>query len=1129
VHCADTALLLAGCGGTSYTGEPELRGRPVPIFLFLALAAVPQLAAEEMPVVTVARRQVLEAPVDLAITSVETPAEVSRHRIYGISFQLSQTYDNPYDPDEIEALAEFELPSGRKVAIPAFWFQDYSVAPGTANYEQYIPAGLPQWRVRFLPSETDVHRVSLRVRDRSGSTAEAGPFQFQVRSAPQFRGPVRRHPADPLVLVFANGAPYNPRGHNAAFEEGNPDLNGTSYYDPILSSLASAGENWTRFWMTDFARTALEWGRSHFSGFYSGVGAYSQQAAWRVDSFLELALARDIQVQLVLNDHGQFSSYVNARWNEGNPYGTAEGGPVPQESPELFFTDPTARGLFKRRLRYVIARWSAHPNILCWELWNEVQFAGSAAHNFQTDPPTRAAIVEWHREMSDYLKAKDPFGHLVTTSSDDPGCSGWSPIWNLASIDMVQSHHYAQPASERDVRIAEYVEAAHQAYGKPVIVAEMGVKPSAVPECNFDPDSFLRNIAVPIHERTVANRDHLTAGTTLRNGIWAAAMRRSGGMNWWWGCYLCDDARRHRGLPDFPLNERLFQPFADFWGGEYIAAPMQKAVLGIRGGLVGYGLQNQSKAFVWLRDRREAYDSGFGPAAVDNRRIEGASVFLTGLDAKSYVVSPFVTASEARNLPEYVVTATAGLLEVPLPQITGDIALKIGDGTERAWGIVPRSARVWATGQTGLHPETGYARLHLAAGSPTVAAGAILTLSQGVNPTSDLMVPAAQKTTSFWSTAEVGTPADTGLAVANPGDSTASAQLELFDAEGRSLHALALDLPPGGHMTRFLYQLFPGIAGPFRGTFRLTSDVSVAALALRGTQNERAEFVLTTLPVHSGSAAGVTGTAVLPQVADGAGYQTELLLINPYDVPLEGKLRFRDSDGNPWALEVNGNIASESDYWIPPRGVSRMISAGSGSYVKAGYCILEPTGHQVPAASAVIRLFQQGLRSESGVPFVQTSDSGTAYWESADETYTGVAFANSSSGTRRIGLELFARSGVERRLHAEFELPPGHHDARLLTELFPDLPSGHGVMRFSSDGPVAFLAMRIRTTPRGDRLTSSLFLGEPAGPDELVFPQIVFGGGYETRFVLLNPGDTTAEGRLVFHDSSGSRARLLFR
>jgi hypothetical protein len=433
------------------------------------------------------------------------------------------------------------------------------------------------------------------------------------------------------------------------------------------------------------------------------------------------------------------------------------------------------------------------------------------------------------------------------------------------------------------------------------------------------------------------------------------------------------------------------------------------------------------------------------------------------------------------------------------------------------------------TAEAGLNPETGYARLLSAAGSPAVSAGAILTLFQGENPTSDLMVAAVPATTKFWSAAEIGTPSEVGWAVANPGDAAADAHMELFDSEGRSLQTRTLELPPGGHMARFLYQMFPEVTGPFRGTFRLTSDVPIAALTLRGTQNDRGEFILTTLPAHVESASEVAGPVVLPQVADGGGYQTEFLLINPYDVRLEGRLRFRSSDGSLWALDVNGTAVSERGYSIPPRGVSRAISTGAGASVEAGYCILESAGDRIPVAAAVIRFSQEGLQSESGVPFVRISDSVTTYWESGGETYTGVAFANSSSEPRRVRLELFARSGIEKRLQAEIDLAPGYHTARLLTELFPGLPSGHGVMRYSSDGPVAFLAMRIRTTPRGDRLTSSLFLGEPAGSGELIFPQIVFGGGYETRFVLVNPGDTTAEGRLVFHDSLGARARLLFR
>ncbi len=1066
---------------------------------------------------------------ELAFTSVDAPAEGLLRQIYGLSFELSRTYDNPCDPAEIAAEAEFELPSGRRLVVPAFWFQDYAVVSGTESYEQYLPVGTAHWRARFLASEPGAHQVRLRARDRGGPAAEAGPFACAIGTESRARGPVGRHPSDPLALAFADGFPYHPRGHNVAFEDGNPELDGSSYYRALLSSLAAAGENWTRFWMTDFARTALEWGRSHFSGFYSGAGVYSQRAAWRVDRFMDLALAGDIQVQLVLNDHGQFSSYVNPRWDEGNPYGSAEGGPVPQGNPELFFTNPSARELFRRRLRYIVARWGAYPNLLCWELWNEVQFAGSQARNFRSDAATRSAVVEWHREMASRLKELDPFGHMVTTSSDDPGYPGWSPIWNLPAVDMVQSHHYAQPAAARDARIVEYVDAAGQAYGKPVVVAEMGVKASAEPESNYNPDTFRANTAVPARERTGANRGHLSAGTTLRNGIWAAAMRRSGAMNWWWGCYLHPDPRQGRGSPDFPLNERLFPPLAEFWGGEHLAPPPQNAALALTGELVGYGLQGADRAYVWLRDAREAYDSGFGPASAEDRRVEGASLTLTGLNSGSYVVSPFATEAGALAAPEFLAVAANGRLQVPLPPVTGDIALKITDGTERAWGVVPRSARVWVTAETAGTAVTGHARLHPAHGSPAPAAGAILTLFQGGNPVSELMVPAVPAARSCWSAAEIGAPAEVGWAAANPGDAGAVARLELFDASGQLLRTRTLELPPGGHTARFLFELFPGVSGPFRGTLHVTSDRPLAALTLRGTQNERGEFVLTTLPASRGSEPEARGAVVLPQATDGGGYQTEWLMVNPYDVGLEGTLRFHRPDGSPWAPAVNGTATPERDYSIAPHGIVREISSGAGATVEPGYCTLDAGDGRLPVAAAVIRFSRPGLQSETGVPFVRPAFSAATFWEGGSETDTGVALANSSSEARRVRLELFARAGIEKKLQTEIDLPPGHHTARLLTELFPELPPGHGLLRCASDGPVGFMALRMRTTPRGDLLTSSLRMGDAGGTAELVFPRLAFGGAYEERFVLLNPGDTTAEGRLLFFDSSGAPVQMLFK
>ena len=52
-----------------------------------------------------------------------------------------------------------------------------------------------------------------------------------------------------------------------------------------------------------------------------------------------------------------------------NPYNTVNGGPA--KTPADFWTDPTARALYRRRLRYLVARYGSQTSIAFWELWNE--------------------------------------------------------------------------------------------------------------------------------------------------------------------------------------------------------------------------------------------------------------------------------------------------------------------------------------------------------------------------------------------------------------------------------------------------------------------------------------------------------------------------------------------------------------------------------------------------------------------------------------------------------------------------------------------------------------------------------------------------------------------------------------
>ncbi len=1089
--------------------------------------------------VTAVPRILVPRPATLAITNPTIPGTGNLYSPVVVDFNLSRLYDNPYDPDQIDVQGHFTTPSGKEIALPAFWFQDYQARTVNQNWEEYDPVGDPHWRIRYLPMESGQHTLRISAHDNAGYSEEAGPYSFTV-AAGTAHGPVRRSPTNPLSLQYANGVPYVPIGHNLGFEDGNPDLNGTRYYKSLLPVFASAGENWTRFWMTDFSRTTLEWSAGHWSGFYQGVGVYSQRAAWRVDQFFETALANGIQIQLVIIDHGQVSTATDARWNgsggtnTGNPYNSAFGGPVPQTNPELFFSNADARALFHRRLRYLAARWAAYPNLLAWELFNEVQWAGSSQMNMRSSSETRNAIIDWHREMADALKTLDPFGHLVTTSSDDPpsGTPGFDLIWRLASMDTIQSHHYIGPPSYRDFYIRQYVAAAQKTYGKPVIVGEMGVKANSAPECNFNPQNFLTDTNVPSSERTPANRDHMIAGTTLRNGIWSAALTQSGAMNWWWGCYMADDQRQNRLPPDFPLHARLFPPLVSFLGGEdSSSSPLSTATLQTTGQILAYGLQAPSGALVWARDTRNAYGTGYGPAATEARATNGATVTLSGLDPGSYVLSLYDTYGNGDLISQSEVTASGSILDVDLPSFLGDVAFKLGSGTADTWGAVPRSSKSWITDGNPPGGPVYYAAMHSSAEFADAVAGGVLTYSDSDSPLWELTGPAAGSSKSYWTVAEIGAPSETGLALVNVGSAPASVALAVYDEKGKPKAWVPLTLAPGEHVSKFLVEWFGQALAPFRGALEVRSDQPLVALALRGASNDLGQFIMTSIPARGDEIPVPDQPGALPQVADGGGYQTEWLLLNPTDAALTGKVRFRKSDGSVWMLTIQGTALSEIPYNISAHGLVRWTTAGTAPDTSTGYCVLVPdAGQPTPAGGAVIRYLPGNrLLSETGIPFTALADGAGSFWEVSPDLDTGVAFINNGGSDLSINLQLFLRDGSEQVRQTEVKLPAGQHTARFVSQIFPGLPaSGRGYLRATSNRPFGFLPLRMRTTIRGV-LFSSLLLGPLAGGVDRVLPQVVHGSGYHTQFILVNRGDLASSGKISFYDTEGKPARLLLR
>jgi len=82
---------------------------------------------------------------------------------------------------------------------------------------------------------------------------------------------------------------------------------------------------------------------------------------------------------------------------------------------------------------------------------------------------------------------------------------------------------------------------------------------------------------------------------------------------------------------------------------------------------------------------------------------------------------------------------------------------------------------------------------------------------------------------------------------------------------------------------------------PIHGGFSFTSSLPVAALALRTYANERAETLVTTLPVVE-SAAVSQDVVTIPHFADGGGWTTRVVLLNTTDSEQSGRWSFSDRE-----------------------------------------------------------------------------------------------------------------------------------------------------------------------------------------------------------------------------------------
>ena len=474
-----------------------------------------------------------------------------------------------------------------------------------------------------------------------------------------------------------------------------------------------------------------------------------------------------------------------------------------------------------------------------------------------------------------------------------------------------------------------------------------------------------------------------------------------------------------------------------------------------------------------------------------------------------------------------VVPAVAGSPQSPEPDGRG------------SFSVPDRGGQSTASSGTGETLRVGYGRIRADAGSSTPSGIAIFQFrdSDGVL-VSEASVPATEPMLGGRIFAEVNGPVNTGLAIANPNDVPATIRFDFTDSQGVNFGNGNFELGAHQQTAQFLDQPPFNGGSSILGTLTFTSSVPIAVIALRGLTNEAGEFLMTTLPVAPLSSTA-SDTVYISHFADGGGWVTQVILVNPTDRTITGTATFlgQGSDtapASPVTLALDdGRTGSGFDYSIPPRSTQRLTTANPPGGLTVGSVRVTPDSGNAAPSGLVVFSFASGGKtlSEAGVPALPKGSAFRVYVESsgmpeqAGSIRSGLAITNVADRSNTVTLEVTHLDGSLAVPPATLSLPPSGQVARFVDQIFSLPDNFAGVLRLTSTGEVAIVGLRLRINERGEvKITTTPPSNErdASTTAETFFPHIVDSGGWSTQFIVFSgTAGQSAAGTLRFFDYTG--------
>lgn len=438
-----------------------------------------------------------------------TPGNVTQYKKFEIGIKLpagvesqidayianNNTGLNPFDPDDIDIWVEWYHYAtflndwlNRAHGI-GFFYQDFShdKTGSAANWTWVNENTEYRHRVRFTPRYAGSWKglvyakiagmgtlgpfeinLSVNPGNPQDDFVKAGPRYFYVGNETFF--PIGGNLNWPMCWSTPGNDPYNCSGIPANnFESYYPSGSSVKAYDVYksdMAALAAGGANIFRTFIAPWS-TGVE---------FENPGHYfdKMNRSWEMDKIIEEADSLGLKIHLDLMIHYPLESpskHTMHHWDwldhQNSPppicVTTADIGNGYRSKFNLseateFFTNVNAKNYWKRRLRYLIARYGYSTDIAYLELLSEANQAADKGHytlradssgcDFNLDsipynnPIFRLAIMQWHGDMLKYIK--DTLYHtnhlLAVSYTGEP--QGIDNTFNQPDLDIATFNHY---------------------------------------------------------------------------------------------------------------------------------------------------------------------------------------------------------------------------------------------------------------------------------------------------------------------------------------------------------------------------------------------------------------------------------------------------------------------------------------------------------------------------------------------------------------------------------------------------------------------------------------------------------------------------------------------------------------